>query len=72
MKRTQKDNVKAVIANILRPRQRKSPPPGGQLEAKAAAASAKHGGLLFTKAEIDAFEHIATEAWGDLYLIPRR
>jgi L-2-hydroxycarboxylate dehydrogenase (NAD+) len=34
----------------------------GQIEAQGAALSAKHGGLLFTAAEIDALKHIAEEA----------
>lgn len=33
----------------------------GQPEAQAAALSAKHGGLLFTKAELDAFNEISKE-----------
>jgi L-2-hydroxycarboxylate dehydrogenase (NAD+) len=33
----------------------------GQPEAQAAALSAKHGGLLFSKAEIEAFNEIARE-----------
>jgi L-2-hydroxycarboxylate dehydrogenase (NAD+) len=34
----------------------------GQLEAEAAARSAKAGGLLFSRAEIDALNEIAHEA----------
>lgn len=34
----------------------------GQIEANGAALSAKHGGLLFTPAEVDALEQIAQEA----------
>jgi LDH2 family malate/lactate/ureidoglycolate dehydrogenase len=59
--RTQKENVKAVIADILGHGNEKAMLPG-QLEAQAAALSAKHGGLLFTRAEVEAFEHIAKEA----------
>ena len=33
----------------------------GQPEAHAAALTKKHGGLLFTKAEIEAFNEIAKE-----------
>jgi L-2-hydroxycarboxylate dehydrogenase (NAD+) len=33
----------------------------GQIEAEAAARSAKNGGLLFSEAEIRAFNEIATE-----------
>src|SRR5262249_12358665 len=59
--RSQKENVKAVIGDILGHGNEKALLPG-QLEAQAAALSAKHGGLLFTQAEIDAFAHIADEA----------
>jgi L-2-hydroxycarboxylate dehydrogenase (NAD+) len=59
--RTQKQNVKAVLADVLGHGNDKAMLPG-QLEAQAAALSAKHGALLFTKAEIDAFDHIAREA----------
>ena len=34
----------------------------GQLEAQAAARCAKNGGLLFSEAEINAFNEIAAEA----------
>jgi L-2-hydroxycarboxylate dehydrogenase (NAD+) len=34
----------------------------GQLEAQAAARCAKNGGLLFSEAEINAFNELATEA----------
>jgi LDH2 family malate/lactate/ureidoglycolate dehydrogenase len=61
MGRTQTQNVKAVIQDILGHGNEKSLLPG-QLEAQAAALSDKLGGLLFTAAEIDAFEQIATEA----------
>jgi len=53
--------VKAVISDILGHGNEKAMLPG-QLEAQAAALSAKHGGLLFTRAEVDAFKHIAQEA----------
>ena len=59
--RTQQDNVKAVIADILGHGNENAMLPG-QLEANAAALSQKHGGLLFTQAEIDALGHIAAEA----------
>ena len=59
--RTQKQNVKAVLADILAHGNERAMLPG-QLEAQAAALSAKHNALLFTKAEIDAFDHIAKEA----------
>jgi L-2-hydroxycarboxylate dehydrogenase (NAD+) len=59
--RTQKQNVKAVIGDILGHGNEKALLPG-QLEAEAAKLSAKHNALLFTKAEIDAFAEIAREA----------
>jgi LDH2 family malate/lactate/ureidoglycolate dehydrogenase len=59
--RKQIQNVKAVIADILGHGNDKSLLPG-QPEAQAAALSDKLGGLLFTPAEIDAFEQIANEA----------
>jgi LDH2 family malate/lactate/ureidoglycolate dehydrogenase len=58
--RKQLENVKAVIADILGHGNEKSMLPG-QPEAEAAALSKKHGGLLFTAAEIDAFGPIAAE-----------
>jgi L-2-hydroxycarboxylate dehydrogenase (NAD+) len=54
-------NVKAVINDIRGHGNEKSLLPG-QLEAEAFAQSQKHGGLLFTAAEIDAFAAIAQEA----------
>jgi L-2-hydroxycarboxylate dehydrogenase (NAD+) len=59
--RNQQQNVKAVLADILGQGNEKSIFPG-QLEARAAAESAKAGGLIFTAAEIDAFNSIAAEA----------
>jgi LDH2 family malate/lactate/ureidoglycolate dehydrogenase len=59
--RSQDKNVAAVIADILAHGNQSAMLPG-QIEASAAALSAKHGGLLFTKAEIDAFAQIACEA----------
>lgn len=59
--RKQAENVKAVIADIVGHGNEKALLPG-QIEAQAAAISAKHGGLLFTAAEMDAFEAIAAEA----------
>src|SRR5688572_29658240 len=60
-RRTQAQNVKAAIEDVLGHGNEKCMLPG-QPEAQAAALSAKHGGLLFTAAEIDAFAEIATEA----------
>ncbi len=56
--RSQKENVKAVISDILGHGNDKALLPG-QLEANSAALSKKHGGLLFTRAEVDAFAEIA-------------
>ena len=58
--RTQAENVKAVIADVLGHGNEGCMLPG-QLEAEAAARSAKNGGLLFSEAEINAFNEIATE-----------
>ena len=59
--RSQQQNVKAVLDDILGHGNSGAMLPG-QIEANGAALSAKHGGLLFTKAEIDALAHIAEEA----------
>lgn len=59
--RNQADNVKAVIADVLGHGNEKAMLPG-QIEADWAKHSAKAGGLLFTAAEIDAFNEIAAEA----------
>jgi LDH2 family malate/lactate/ureidoglycolate dehydrogenase len=59
--RSQKENVKAVLADIMGHGNSGAMLPG-QIEANGAALSAKHGGLLFTAAEVDALEHIAQEA----------
>ena len=58
--RTQTENVKAVIQDILGHGNEGCMLPG-QLEAEAAVRSAKNGGLLFTEAEINAFNEIAAE-----------
>jgi LDH2 family malate/lactate/ureidoglycolate dehydrogenase len=60
-KRTQKQNVQAVLADILGHGNEKALLPG-QIEAQGAALSAKHNGLLFTQAEIDALAEIAKES----------
>jgi hypothetical protein len=49
-----------VIADILGHGNEKCLLPG-QPEAQAAALTKKHGGLLFTKAEVEAFNEIAVE-----------
>jgi LDH2 family malate/lactate/ureidoglycolate dehydrogenase len=59
--RNQQQNVKAVIDDILGHGNETCMLPG-QLEAQAAARCAKNGGLLFSEAEINAFNEIATEA----------
>ncbi len=59
--RSQQQNVKAVIQDVLGHGNEKCMLPG-QLEAGWAKHSATAGGLLFTKAEIEAFNELATEA----------
>jgi L-2-hydroxycarboxylate dehydrogenase (NAD+) len=59
--RSQLENVKTVLADVKRPGNEGALFPG-ELEAKAADLSRKHGGLLFTPVEIKAFEEIAREA----------
>ena len=58
--RNQQENIKAVLKDVLGYGNEKCLLPG-QIEAESANASAKHGGLLFTKAEIEAFQEIAKE-----------
>jgi len=60
-KRTQSQNVKVVLEDIRGHGNEKSLFPG-EPEARAAAQSQKYGGLIFTAAEIDAFDQIAHEA----------
>ena len=59
--RTQSQNVKAVIADILGHGNDKAMLPG-QLEAAWAKRTAEAGGLLFSQAEVEAFNELATEA----------
>jgi L-2-hydroxycarboxylate dehydrogenase (NAD+) len=59
--RDQAANVKAVIADILGHGNEGCMLPG-QLEAQAATRCAKNGGLLFSEAEINAFNELAAEA----------
>lgn len=59
--RTQAENVKAVIADVLGHGNEKCMLPG-QIEAGWARHTAAAGGLLFTRAELDAFAEIAREA----------
>jgi LDH2 family malate/lactate/ureidoglycolate dehydrogenase len=59
--RDQTQNVKAVIDDIRGHGNEKVMLPG-EPEARAAALSQQHGGLLFTPAEIEAFAEVAREA----------
>jgi ureidoglycolate dehydrogenase (NAD+) len=59
--RSQAQNVKAVLADVLGHGNEGCMLPG-QLEAEAAARSAKAGGLLFSRAEVEALNEIAHEA----------
>ena len=59
--RNQSDNVKAVLEDVLCAGNDQCLLPG-QIEARAAAASAEHEALLFTFAEIEAFAEVAAEA----------
>jgi len=58
--RTQAQNVKAIIADILGHGNEKAILPG-QPEANSGALSKKYGGLLFTSAEIEELNHLARE-----------
>jgi len=58
--RSQTENVKAILADILGHGNEHCMLPG-QPEAEFAARSAKNGGLLFSEAEIAAFNELATE-----------
>ncbi len=58
--RTQAQNVKAVIADVLGHGNEKCLLPG-QPEARNGELSRKYGGLLFTKAELGEFSHLAGE-----------
>jgi ureidoglycolate dehydrogenase (NAD+) len=59
--RSQAQNVKAIIADVLGHGNENCLLPG-QPEARAYEQTERHGGLLFTKAEIDAFAEIARDA----------
>ncbi|HWP39497.1 MAG TPA: Ldh family oxidoreductase [Tepidisphaeraceae bacterium] len=65
--RSQIQNVKKVLEDILGHGNESCLLPG-QIEAQGAALSQKHGGLLFTRAEIDEFVRIARE--GDVPFDP--
>lgn len=59
--RSQRENVKQVLADIKGHGNEQSIFPG-ELEARAYAESQKAGGLIFTAAEVDAFDALAKEA----------
>ncbi len=59
-KRTQSENLKAVIADVLGHGNEKSMLPG-QVEAEFAKRTAAAGGLLFSAAEIQGFDELAQE-----------
>lgn len=58
--RTQKENIKAVLADILGHGNENCLLPG-EIEARAARQTEAAGGLLFTEAEIESFGEIARE-----------
>ena len=58
--RTQAENVKLVLADIVGHGNEQCLLPG-ELEARAAARSKQNDGLLFTEAEVDAFNQVASE-----------
>ena len=58
--RTQKENIKAVLADILGHGNENCLLPG-EIEARAARQTEAAGGLLFTQAEIESFGEIARE-----------
>ena len=64
--RNQQQNIKAVIDDVLGHGNEKSMLPG-QLEAEWGKKTAAAGGLLFSKAEIDAFNELAAEAGQPLW-----
>ncbi|QXD23635.1 Ldh family oxidoreductase [Opitutia bacterium ISCC 51] len=64
--RNQSENIKAVIDDILGHGNENCLLPG-QIEAGAAARSEKNNGLLFSTAELDAFDEIATECGAPMW-----
>ncbi|AHF93298.1 malate/L-lactate dehydrogenase [Opitutaceae bacterium TAV5] len=64
--RSQAENVKAVLADILGHGNEKCILPG-QIEAEFAKKTAAAGGLLFSKAEVEAFNELATESGQPLW-----
>ena len=69
--RTQSQNVKAVIQDILGHGNEQAMLPG-QPEAEWARKTASAGGLLFTQAEIEAFNEIAVECGQKPWKLPER
>lgn len=62
--RSQRENVKAVLEDIFCAGNDSCVLPG-QIEAQNAERSRKYGGLLFTRAEVEAFAEIAVECGAD-------
>lgn len=67
--RSQAENIRRVLEDILGHGNEKCLLPG-QIEAEAGRLSAQHGGLLFTEAEIHAFQEIAQEIGVEPWKIP--
>ena len=66
--RTQMENVKAVLHDILGHGNENCLLPG-QPEARAGELSKKYGGLLFTAAEIDEFNHLARQVHDPAWIL---
>jgi L-2-hydroxycarboxylate dehydrogenase (NAD+) len=64
--RSQQDNLRAVLADVLGHGNEGCILPG-QIEAEFAKKTAAAGGLLFSKAEIEAFDELAAEAGQPLW-----
>ena len=62
--RTQAENLKAVLDDILKPGNENCLLPG-QMEARFAERSEKNGGLLFSEKELDEFDEVAKECGRD-------
>jgi L-2-hydroxycarboxylate dehydrogenase (NAD+) len=62
--KTQSENLRDVLADILSPGNENCLLPG-ELEARAREASERAGGLLFSRAELEAFREIAEECGED-------
>ena len=68
--RNQAANVKAVLDDVSGHGNDKVIFPG-QIEAGAAARSVEHGGLLFSKAEVDEFNELAVECGRDAWAMDK-